>query len=200
MRTKLFVTTVLAAGLMTAGLAQAQGLGGLYFGGQIGHDSYTTKVDTAEVNGKLGGSGIEGGIFAGYNLMMDGLLVGAEAQFGLSDASVNGSMPGFDYRTSARESWGLSGRVGTMITNSTLIYAHTGWTKTRFKSEATFGDGIETVSDKYRLDGWRLGGGLEVMVTEQVSARAEYSHIRYEREDGVRPVNNSIQLGLAWHL
>lgn len=196
MSIKLFATTILTAGLLTAG-AQAQGFNGLYFGGQIGHDSYNMNVQDEDLDGTLGGNGIEGGIFAGYNLGLDGFVVGVEGQFGLSDASIGIATPGLEYTASARESWGLSARAGAMVTSNTLLYAHTGWTKTKFKEEVTL-TGI-TESDKSRLDGWRIGGGLEVLVTEQVTARAEYSHVRYERSAGVRPTNNSVQLGLAWH-
>lgn len=193
MRMKLLAATILAAGVATGASAQQAGsFAGPYMGGQIGYDSYNIGINDPASNfvADLGGDGIEGGIFAGYNFQMQNFVLGAEAQLSLSDASSTFDIGSGPYEVKARESYGLSARAGALLSDSALLYVHGGWVKTKFKDDF----------DSNRLDGWKVGLGLEYLVTENVSARAEYSYIDYETfEDVVEPKNSVFQFGVAWH-
>lgn len=192
MRIKLLAATILAAGVATGASAQqAGGFAGPYMGGQIGYDSYNIGINdpVANVAADLGGDGIEGGIFAGYNFQMQNFVGGVEAQLSLSDADANVTLGANTIELKARESYGLSARAGALLSDSALLYVHGGWVKTKFKDEL----------DSSRFDGWKVGLGLEYLVTENVSTRAEYSYIDYETRDGVEPKNSVFQFGVAWH-
>lgn len=190
MRIKLLAATILAAGVATAASAQqADGFSGLYMGGQIGYDSYNVDFRGGTDAVSLGGDGIEGGIFAGYNFQVQNFVAGIEGQISLSDADSVMTQGLDSIELKARESYGLSARAGALLSDSALLYVHGGWQKTKFKFN---GEGE-------RFDAWKVGVGLEYLVTENVSTRAEYSYVDYENKYGVEPKNSVFQLGVAWH-
>lgn len=195
MRSKLLAATLLAAGMVTSAQAQSttQGFAGPYAGGQIGHDSFNARIGDANDNAKLGANGIEGGIFAGYNFQMENFVGGVEAQLGLTDAQSSGTLGGTDFALKGKHSYGLSVRAGALLSDNALLYAHGGWTRAKFAVD--FG----AIDDKATYDGWKAGLGLEILVTENVSARGEYAYTDYEGRFGIEPKNNSVQLGIAWH-
>ncbi len=195
MRKTVIAAALLATGITSSAFAQSSTtpFSGLYFGGQVGYDSYKADYNVGGISGDFGLDGIQGGIFAGYNFRMDNFVLGLEGQFGLSDADSTFS-DGIDtITTRAKESYSLTARAGALITDSTLAYVHGGWVKTKFK----ISDGF--VSDSGRLDGWKLGVGLETLISETVSLRAEYAYSDYENTGIIEPKNSAFQLGLAWH-
>lgn len=194
MRSKLLAATILAAGLATSAHAQSsQGFAGPYAGGQIGHDSFNARFSDGTDSAKLGVNGIQGGIFAGYNFQMENFVAGVEAQLNLTDAKSSGSLDGTTFDVDGKYGYGLSARAGALLSDSALLYVHGGWTRTKF------GVDFGAFDDKATYDGWKAGLGLEVLVTENVSARGEYAYTDYESRFGIEPKNNSVQFGIAWH-
>lgn len=72
---------------------------------------------------------------------------------------------------------GLAARAGVLAGPRTLVYLKGGWENGRF----TFSDGVDSASAN--RDGWTLGGGIEQMLTENVSARVEYRHTKFNSFD-----------------
>lgn len=195
MRNTVLAAAALVAGFSTAAFAQANdaAFNGLYFGGQVGFDSVKGDLAFGGTQGAIAQQGIEGGIFAGYNYRVNNFVLGAEGQLGLSDADSTITDGVDSLKLSTRESWGLTARAGALIGESTLAYVHGGWVKTNFK----FSDGVVSTSD--RLDGWKVGVGLETLVAQNVSLRAEYAYSDYENKAGFEPKNSSFQVGVAYH-
>ncbi|MDA5193824.1 outer membrane protein [Govanella unica] len=191
MRTTVLAAAALVAGLSTAAMAQSNdaAFNGLYFGGQVGYDSYKNDFGPFQ----LAGQGVEGGIFAGYNYRVNSMVLGLEGQLGLSNAKNKIDFGGDDITTKARESYGITARVGALVGDNTLAYVHGGWVNTRFKSK----DFLEVNSQ--HLNGWKLGVGLETLVAQNVSLRAEYAYSDYEKKNDFEPKNSSFQVGVAYH-
>lgn len=195
MRTTVLAAAALVAGLSTAAMAQSNdaAFNGLYFGGQVGYDSYKNNIDDGVNALSLGAQGVEGGIFAGYNYRVNNFVVGLEGQLGLSDAKNHLTVGGDTLTTSARESYGITARAGALVGEGTLAYVHGGWVNTRFKTKDALG------SDSEHLNGWKVGVGLETLVSQNVSLRAEYAYSDYENKNGFEPKNSSFQVGAAYH-
>lgn len=181
MRTAI-IAAALVAGFSTAATAQSNDVAfnGFYAGAQVGVDSFD-----ADVNVK----GIAGGIFAGYNHRIDNVVVGLEGQLNLSDADKE-IVPGVDL--GVREGYGITARAGYLVGSGTLAYVHGGWAKTKFK----FTDAVGSISE--RVDGWKVGAGLETLIADNVTLRAEYAYTDYENNAGFEPKNSSFQVGVAY--
>lgn len=141
--------------------------------------------------------------YAGYNwLINNAVIAGIELSAGYAD---NQSSPNRLYlpatpelplvlpalaTTTLKSDWDakLRGRLGYLVTPSTLLYSAAGVAVTRFKATTTCKGPIgllcggpdrkETVSET--LIGWTAGVGVEHSLSDRVLARAEYSYTDYE--------------------
>jgi outer membrane immunogenic protein len=196
MRTTVIAAAALVVGFSGAAMAQSNDVAfnGPYAGVQV-YDSYKNDVDLGFGDSvDLGGQGFEGGIFAGYNHRAGAnTVIGIEGQLSYSDADNDTVLGGDAFSTGARESYGVTAKAGYVLGDSTLAYVHGGWTQTKFKTRDVFG------SDSTRLDGWKVGAGVETFVAQNVSLRAEYAYTDYQNKDGIEPKNSSFQVGLGFH-
>ncbi|OLU36027.1 outer membrane protein [Pseudomonas sp. PA27(2017)] len=144
------------------------------------------------------------GVYAGYNwLISSQVIAGVELSAGYAgnESSANPlylpPTPVFDgvlptaAATTLKSDWDakLRGRLGYMVTPTTLLYGAAGVAVTQLKATTTcrgpigfvcFGpDRKETVSET--LFGWTAGVGVEHALSDRVLARAEYSYTDYER-------------------
>lgn len=186
------LTLVFAA----AGSAQAAGLnGGFYVGAEIGRDvvTYAIKFDDY-VNDGTGANGNMAGIFAGYDHKMGPIHIGVEANLDTSDAKVQFGAKGDRYFEKKGRSYGLSARAGTEISNSAQIYVRAGWINTKH----TITDaGVSLESNK--LNGLKLGAGIETGVTEAMSVRAEYDFVNYKNDEIFHDELDQFKLGLSYY-
>jgi outer membrane immunogenic protein len=153
----------------------------------------------------LNSNGARWGGYAGYNWQYQNMLVGAEVDGawvdssafvtgipGAEDPTVAGS-PGLD-SAKIRTTWDASvrGRLGWIVTGNVLLYGTAGASWIHAEASATCGTAFpvgwcgatspflgttQTVSTT-RV-GWTAGGGMEVMVTPNWLARAEYRFFNY---------------------
>lgn len=147
---------------------------GFYFGGHLGWNWSDYSVSNG-VTGRFNNhdNGVTGGVHAGYNYMVTpNFLLGAEADFSLSDIEKSRTVAGVNYKTSS--SW-----------NST-VRARAGWAFDRFLVYGTGGLAIADVdasangaSDSVARIGWTAGAGVEGAVTQNVTARLEYQYQDY---------------------
>lgn len=115
-------------------------------------------------------SGFAYGGQIGYDFKLsDKFVLGAEA-FATGDSS---KIEFDDVSADGGRALGLAARAGVLAGPRTLVYLKGGWENGRF----TFDDGVDRASAN--RDGWTLGGGIEQMVTENVSARVEYRHTKF---------------------
>ncbi|MGE0850845.1 MAG: outer membrane protein [Hyphomicrobiaceae bacterium] len=161
---------------------------GLYIGGHVGYGwsdadwqfSATPGVST----GHTGEGGLAGGQI-GYNIQTGHFVFGVEAD--LSGSWMDGSTAcpnaGFDCGHSFNWLASVRGRAGvTMNNNRTLFYATAGgawadvdYTATNVVTGAAFGTGFSNTHV-----GWVGGGGIEHMLTQNLSARVEYLYYGFD--------------------
>ena len=152
----------------------------------------------------LDGNGMRYGGYVGYNWQIQNILLGAEADVawvdssafvlgipGAEDPTVVGS-PGLD-SAQIRETWDASVRVraGYVVTGTVLLYGTVGASWINVQTSATcatpfpvgwcpVGPLLGTTSSvSTTRTGWTAGGGIEVMVTGNWLARAEWRHSDY---------------------
>ena len=181
MRTSV-VSVITAAGLaLIATAAPAQTFEGPYLGAAIGYGSTSAEADYNEpgLSSSLeeDGSGVAGGIFAGYSAVTGQLFGAIEGQALLSSADKSGPIDGERLAVEQRQTLGIIGKVGFVPIPKLLIYGTLGWVWTNF--EATLSDASTSISDDDWFSGPRAGVGAEYAVTENIFARLEYSHTWY---------------------
>ena len=147
---------------------------GPYLGGQLGYQWGNATNNPARP------SGIAGGVRGGYNWQTGSFVLGAEADLNISAAqdrfaSWKFSNPWFGT---------VRGRAGYAM-NNVLIYLTGG---------LAYGGGrieFAGMSETQTHIGWTLGGGVEVGLTPNWSAKAEYLYVRLDdRSYVLTAVNN----------
>lgn len=193
------IALALVASVAVTGTAHAEPFQGPYVGAAVVRDAYEVKVD--DVADGVSANGVGGSVYAGYDYSFGGLFVGAEGNATLTSASASFPVDDdADVRVRARESFGLSGRLGAKVADSTGIYARLGWQTTKFKTSLTEGNTV--VSDKDWQDAFVYGAGLETALTPNTSVRVEYTIEDYGSAgagvDGLHVDNNKLALGVSY--
>lgn len=208
-----YVIPAAAIAALFAVPAQAESFQGLYAGVEGGFDNYEVKVDDVDITDLvsidatgsfdgLSGNGVMGGVFAGYHLGGDSTFVAIEGFAQFSDASMSiSATDGIDtigMSIKAKESFGVAARLGMKVNPSTGLYARVGWLSTNF--EASLNDGFDTYKESEYEDAIQYGVGLETMISNNTSLRAEYLMASYGDQgvDGLSIDNNNFKAGLAF--
>lgn len=121
------------------------------------------------------------GVDVGYDFSIGGAVVGVEAELSDSTGKVkaNTSDPnffGFGEVATGRDIY-VGARAGFLATPSTLIYAKGGYTNTKLNVLAS--DGTTELRQNYKLDGWRVGAGVEQAIGSNTYAKLEYRYSNY---------------------
>lgn len=199
------IALALVASVAVTGVAHAEPFQGPYVGAAVVRDAYEVKgdLDIADVEVEADGlsaNGVGGSVYAGYDHSFGSLFAGVEGNATLTSASATLSVDDeFDARVRARESFGLSGRVGAKVADSTGIYARLGWQTTKFK--ASLAEGTTKLSGKDWQDAFVYGAGLETALSPNTSVRVEYTIEDYGSAglgvDGLHVDNNKLALGVS---
>ncbi|HGZ71181.1 MAG TPA: porin family protein [Nitratifractor sp.] len=224
---KLILSTIASAALVTASWAGGKlvepphvppvvvdNWSGPYVGLQAGY--LAGKATVTPVSGDaftLKPNGIAGGLFAGYNwLTPSNLLFGVEADINGVSASKSKELfrrdsayvePISIYKFEQNWDASLRLRVGGVIEDKYLIYATGGATWAGVKASYTNALSV-TTSEKKTLNGWTLGAGVEMKVTDNVNARLQYRYNSYSKKQfnlgpsSVKYKNNMIQAGVSY--
>jgi outer membrane immunogenic protein len=128
--------------------------------------------------------GVAYGVGLGYDFQMGGAVVGVEAEATAStaDECVNDSLvTGDELCFKAKRDLYAGARIGTVVGDSTLLYAKGGYTNARYGVDYDDGgDGSDNFSEASNLDGVRLGAGVEHAVGPNSYVKAEYRYSNYE--------------------
>ncbi len=220
---KAFLLTA-AASTMMIGAAQAADVeapavydwSGFYVGLQAGYAWGDSQVDEINDDGSLNQTqdydhdGFVGGVHAGYNFDMQGLLLGLEGDFEYADIQGDQDFGGSDDETDKTIEWLGSLRLRAGVTmDRALIYATGGVAVGEVDMEASE-PGL-SISDSETAWGWTIGGGIEYALSDAISARIEYRYtdlentehsgdifggtFTYEHENDFHAVRG----GLSWH-
>jgi outer membrane immunogenic protein len=123
------------------------------------------------------------GIGAGYDLAVGNARIGVEGEFSDSTAKTkfeNGDFEGFGLgRVSTGRDLYIGARAGFLVSPRTLIYAKGGYTNARFNALGT--DGTTKLRESFDADGWRIGAGAEMALSQRTYAKLEYRYSNYSR-------------------
>lgn len=121
------------------------------------------------------------GVEIGYDIALGGALVGIEAEINDSTGRVETDVTdpnffGFGRVSKDRDIY-VGARAGILATPATLVYVKGGYTNAKLDVVAS--DGAVETDANFKLDGWRLGAGVEQAVTNNVFAKLEYRYSNY---------------------
>ncbi|RUT32697.1 porin family protein [Arsenicitalea aurantiaca] len=147
---------------------------GAYVGVHAGYGWGT--VDWAEVavtpeTGEFDIDGWLAGVQAGYNVNLDGVVLGIEGDIAWADFSGTDEAAGGSIDIEGQVNWlaTLRGRVG-FAADAFLIYGTAGVAFAGTDADLT--PGTSNASNTHT--GWVVGAGVEAMVTDNISLKAEY--------------------------
>ncbi|HEX8379853.1 MAG TPA: porin family protein [Allosphingosinicella sp.] len=141
------------------------------------------------------------GVGAGYDRQLGRLVVGVEGEAADSTdrECLDGAFePGDRYCSSSSRNLYVGGRLGFAVAPRTLIYGKVGYTNQRLKADYTAGPVTTTgsFSATGKLDGIRLGAGLEQKLGGSAYVKGEYRYSDYE--NGARKHDGVVGVGLRF--
>jgi outer membrane immunogenic protein len=163
---------------------------GFYVGAAVGVGIGSTDIESELDIGLKGAQGI---VSVGYDRQLnDRVVVGLFADYAFGD--VDGNLGELNLAISNQ--WGIGGRLGFLVTQSSLWYATAGWTRADFDLSA----GGDSIGDS--IDGFFIGGGVEQVLSRNVSLKLEYRFSSYDdvNIDGGKFENDvhSVRLGFNY--
>lgn len=142
-------------------------------------DNETDPSDDQSIDGVLYGVGI------GYDFDFGGAVVGIEGEYtdGTAKTEINdGDFEGFGLgRVETGRDFYVGARAGARVSPRTLVYVKGGYTNARFNTLAT--DGTTELSQNFDTDGWRVGAGVEMMLSDRAYAKIEYRYSKYSEAE-----------------
>ncbi len=134
--------------------------------------------------------GVFGGGTIGYNYQFDRILVGIEGDLGYmdlngeNDEAKSSAAPFHQSITLDGGLYGdITGRLGFLVTPATLVYGKGGFAFYDGEGEKTTPKPGYASSGTDTFTGAVYGGGIEHMLTENVSVKIEYLHFDFGDED-----------------
>lgn len=141
--------------------------------------------DDQSINGFMYGAEL------GYDVNLGKVVIGADAEVSDSTAKVDYNNPGPNYFGYGRVKTGrdlyVGARAGVLADPQTLLYVKGGYSNARLDVLAS--DGTTEVGRNFKLDGYRIGAGVERQINDKVFAKLEYRYSNYsdaslEYDDG----------------
>lgn len=130
----------------------------------VGLDQLRFDISNIGGTGRDKASDIGYGFAVGYDKALSpSLLIGAEAGMNFSGVSYA------DDALRSRREFDVSGRIGTPITHSTLLYGKVGYSNLQ----------VREVDQLRNLDGLLLAAGAEVKVSPSAYLKSEYRYVTY---------------------
>jgi outer membrane immunogenic protein len=177
-----------------------------YLGVNVGGGAMNTDIDILGI-ATFDGIGSEGwlaGGRAGFDVQVDrfvlGFLGGAQWEEILTETNVDGIG-----HAEAGTQWGVDalGRVGFLLTDSSLLYGLGGLSGAEFAGEVSVAALPLDFSKDWFWLGWTVGAGLESSFTDSLSALLEYRYTEFEGADAFglahfEPHLHTARLGLNW--
>lgn len=186
---------------------------GCYAGAHAGYGSAKVEgtalnqvapVVGADLNAPIGSATAKGGALGGQlgcDVQINDWVLGAQISLDLADMAgdhlyLGGSSPADRMNYDIKQIATLTGRAGYLVQPATLVYLKGGaaWTKT----DHTDTDPSVPYYGKSEItrSGWTLGAGVEHKFQQNLSLFAEYSYMRFGKENTTITYNS----GDAWRL
>ena len=121
------------------------------------------------------------GVGAGYDVDLGRAVVGVEGE--ITDSTAKSSRhdltQNFGYgRVDQGRDLYVGARAGIKADPKTLVYVKGGYTNAKLNVLA--GDTNQETDRSFKLDGWRIGGGVERALTPNTFAKVEYRYSKYD--------------------
>lgn len=126
------------------------------------------------------GEGIFGGLQVGYNHDFGGFVLGAEADFQLSDISYEETAGGVTARTAIDNFGTVRARAGFAV-DRFMPYVTGGFAWANASVSLSGGGASVSIDDTYA--GWTAGAGVEYALMDNVSIKAEYLYLDFGAAD-----------------
>ncbi len=125
------------------------------------------------------------GIDAGFDVNLGGAVLGVEAEYSDSTGKTRAkrrdpNLFGYGEVAPGRDLY-VGARAGVLASPTTLVYVKGGYTNARLNVVAS--DGTIDRDDRFRLDGWRIGAGVEKTIGQNTYAKLEYRYSNYTDAD-----------------
>lgn len=183
---KILVATLLAGATVSAP-ALAQDTGATFTGPRVeailgyDHVGAGSSVDNDNNRDDQSIDGLLYGVGAGYDVNLGSAVVGVEGEY--TDSTAKSSRRDFtDQFGFGRVSQGrdlyIGARAGILASPSTLVYVKGGYTNTKLNVLA--GDTNQSTDTSFKLDGWRVGAGVEHALNQNTFAKLEYRYSKYD--------------------
>jgi outer membrane immunogenic protein len=158
---------------------------GFYIGAHVGYGFANTAVSAPDVglDGRIigvGGKGWAAGGLAGYNVMISPRWVaGIEVDGSWQNIKTRATPFGPGTEAELKLDWSASvrGRLGFLMTPTTMLFGTAGWSW----SELKFSNNLIPESLSHSVNGAQVGFGVETMYAENWIIRTEYLHSFYNR-------------------
>jgi outer membrane immunogenic protein len=141
-------------------------------------------IDTSEDEGDESLEGAVFGVGAGFDFDLGGVVAGVEGEFsessGKQERDETVDLP-FRSRIETGRDLYVGGRIGFVASPNALVYLKGGYTNTSI--EARFDDGTDRTEFDTNVDGWRLGAGVEYLLSTNAFVKAEYRYSNYNTLD-----------------
>lgn len=184
--------------------AQTRGpFDGLYAGGEAGWQTIDLSVDQAPATSAEDG-GASYAVIVGYRKQFENDWVGGlEASLGRATAEgvLDVTLAGTPRRFAVDTGWqyGMDAIFGYRLTGTTLLFARAGYRQMdlNVRLEDMAGAAFAEAADGV-VDGYRLGGGMEFELTDEINVRVGGLYTRY----GGDPVTTKVygvQAGAIYH-
>lgn len=183
---KLMVATLLA-GASVASPALAQDVGPTFTGPRVeailGYDHVGAGSSVDNDNGRDDQSidGLLYGVGAGYDVNLGSTVVGVEGEFTGSTAKSDRYDPtdlfGFGRVSQGRDLY-IGARAGILANPRMLVYVKGGYTNSKLNVLAI--DTSQSTDTSFKLDGWRIGAGVERAINTNTFAKLEYRYSKYD--------------------
>jgi outer membrane immunogenic protein len=192
---------------------------GLYVGIQGGYDSYRVRENIDGIGGPIvNATGGVGGGLIGYGWDFSDMFslgwgapyLGVEAFGNYSGVDSSYSItPGaglsFAHNFKARGGWGVSALPGLKLSPTLLAYARLGydWSDLRVNESITAPGVFASATTKHTSGGFNWGFGMEGLVIDNWSVRAEYTHTNYTNFTSLttnyKPADNQVMAAVIYH-
>ena len=156
---------------------QAHDWSGLYLGVYGGAGAIVNEITAGplSLNG-IGGEGVFGGAMAGYDFQMGNFVIGAQGEIGIGNLETSLAVPGFALDASPTWDYSISLRGGMLVHERALLYLIGGYTHAEYEVN------IPGASFEQDYDGWHVGTGLDVAITDSMFAGIEYRYTQLSGE------------------
>jgi outer membrane immunogenic protein len=149
----------------------------------LGYDHIGAGSDIDNQNGRDDQSidGLLYGVGAGYDINLGSAVVGVEGEVTDSTAKSGRFDPtdqfGFGRVKAGRDLY-VGARAGFLVNPATLLYVKGGYTNQKLGVLA--GNTNQQTDESFKLDGWRVGGGVERAIGTNSFAKVEYRYSKYD--------------------